>query len=115
MDVGATISEARRRAGLTQAELAERSGTSQATLSAYEHGRKVPSAETLGRVLAATGVRLATEPATRPVITPGGSRLERLASTLVEVIDLAAELPTRHARRLRYPRLPGPPASGLGS
>lgn len=106
------IREARLRADLTQAQLAERSGTSQATLSAYEAGRKVPSAETLGRVLAASGARLSSTPASRPTLTPGGVKLERLAGTLVEVIELAAELPTRHARRLRYPRLPHTPVHG---
>lgn len=108
MDVGPSIREARLNAGLTQAELAERSGTSQATLSAYEHGHKVPSAETLARVLAAAGVRLVTEPAPRPVRTPGPSSLQRLGRTLGEVLELAAELPTRHAAELRYPRLPAP-------
>ena len=109
MDVGATILAARRQAGLTQAELAERSGTSQATLSAYERGRKRPSAETLGRILQAAGVRLTTQAATRAVLTPGPGSLERLARTLGEVIELAAELPSRHSPTLRYPRLPSPP------
>ena len=53
MDAAASLRDARRRAGLTQAELARRAGTSQATISAYEHGRKEPSVETLGRLLAA--------------------------------------------------------------
>lgn len=110
MDVGPTIREARLRASLTQAELAERSGTSQATLSAYEGGHKTPSAETLDRVLAAAGVRLAIEQADRPVLAPGPGRLQRLGQTLAEVIELAAELPTRHAAELAYPRLP--PARG---
>ena len=105
MDSGHAIREARLEAGLSQTELAERSGTSQATLSAYEHGRKLPSAETLSRVLAAAGVRLATEAAERPVRSPGRRRLERLGRTLGEVIELAAELPSRHAAELRYPRL----------
>ncbi len=112
MDVGSTIRAAREAAGLTQAQLAERSGTSQATLSAYEHGRKMPSAETLGRVLAATGSRLVVEPASRPVVSPGPGRLQQLGETLGQVIELAAALPSRHARTLRYPRLPTPPAGG---
>jgi predicted nucleotidyltransferase/DNA-binding XRE family transcriptional regulator len=52
------IKEARSRAGLTQAELAERAGTSQPTIAAYESGDKVPNASTLERVLAATGTTL---------------------------------------------------------
>lgn len=112
MDVGSTIRAARREAGLTQAELAERCGTSQATLSAYERGHKTPSTETLSRVLAAAGVRLTTTPATRAVLAPPRGRLERLGRTLAQVIELAAELPTRHSRRLEYPRLPSPRHGG---
>lgn len=55
------IREARFEAGLTQAELADRSGTSQAAISAYERASKVPSATTLQRLLAACGRRLAVE------------------------------------------------------
>lgn len=47
------IREARRRAGLTQRELAERSGTSQSRLSTYESGTTEPAPQTLQRLLAA--------------------------------------------------------------
>lgn len=53
---------ARHRAGLSQDELARRTGTSRPTLSAYEHGRKAPSANTLERLLTAAGARLQTAP-----------------------------------------------------
>ncbi len=46
---------ARRQAGLTQTDLAERAGTSQAAVSAYESGRRSPSVDTLCRILAAAG------------------------------------------------------------
>ncbi|MFV9671821.1 MAG: helix-turn-helix domain-containing protein [Acidimicrobiia bacterium] len=49
------IRMARRKAGLTQAVLAERAGTSQAAVSAYESGRRSPSVDTLSRLLAAAG------------------------------------------------------------
>jgi transcriptional regulator with XRE-family HTH domain len=52
------IRMARRHAGLTQTELAQRAGTSQAAVSAYESGRRSPSVDTLCRVLAAAGVEL---------------------------------------------------------
>ena len=108
MDAGALIRDARGRAGLTQAELAELSGTSQATLCAYERGGKTPSADTLARVLAAAGMRLATAPATRPVRTPSAAALRSAARGLNDVIELAAQLPTRHRRTLGFPRLPTP-------
>jgi uncharacterized protein len=49
------IRMARRQAGLTQRALADRAGTSQAAMSAYETGRRSPSVETLCRILAAAG------------------------------------------------------------
>lgn len=99
---------ARTAAGLTQAELARRSATSQATLSAYEHGRKIPSAATLARILAAAGHGLEVTAGRRPVITPSARDHREAARTLHDVLDLAAALPTRAAGELRYPRLPGP-------
>jgi transcriptional regulator with XRE-family HTH domain len=91
------IRDARREAGLTQAQLARRSGTSQATLSAYE------GATTLARILAAAGKRLTTIPASRPVWSPGEAELERRGHILAQVLDLAERLPARHANALRYP------------
>jgi transcriptional regulator with XRE-family HTH domain len=103
MDVPSTLRGARQRAGLSQAALAQRAGTSQATVSAYESGRKQPSVDTLSRLLAAAGWRLAAEPVARR--EPSRAEHERVARTLVEVLALAEALPTRHASDLRYPRL----------
>lgn len=104
MDVAAAISSARREAGLSQAALAERGGTSQATVSAYENGRKQPSVATLSRLLAAAGSRLTVQPAERPVIAPSEKVQARTARALGEVLALAEALPTRHQRTLRFPR-----------
>lgn len=57
MDPAQLIAAARRRAGLTQAELAALAGTSQPAISAYEAGRRSPSVATLQRLLAACGAR----------------------------------------------------------
>src|SRR3954468_23438199 len=105
MNVPATLRSARRRAGLSQAGLAARASTSQATISAYESGRKAPSVATLERLLAASGARLAVEPAPAPVVDPSPRELSRRARTLVAVLELAAALPTRHEPALRFPRL----------
>ena len=48
---------ARRRAGLTQAELASRSGVPQPNVSAIERGRTTPKPETLARLNEAARVR----------------------------------------------------------
>jgi transcriptional regulator with XRE-family HTH domain len=103
MDVPTTLRHARRAAGLSQIELAARTGTSQATISAYESGAKQPSIDTLSRLLAAVGRRLTTERGS--VLEPSRAQHERAARSLADVIALAEALPKRHARSLRYPRL----------
>jgi transcriptional regulator with XRE-family HTH domain len=105
MEAAPALTIARRRSGLTQRALAVRAGTSQATVSAYENGRKQPSVATLSRLLAAAGSRLAVEPAEQPVVQVAEKQLVRRARILVEVLDLAAALPTRHDSMLRFPRL----------
>jgi predicted nucleotidyltransferase/DNA-binding XRE family transcriptional regulator len=56
---GALLRDARRRAGLTQVELARRAGVTQSVISAYESGARQPSLPTLSRLVAATGLELA--------------------------------------------------------
>ncbi|MCA1823916.1 MAG: helix-turn-helix transcriptional regulator [Mycobacteriales bacterium] len=55
---GDLIREARRRAGLTQAQLAERAGTTQSAVARWESGRTSPSVDTLLRLLRLCGFRL---------------------------------------------------------
>jgi transcriptional regulator with XRE-family HTH domain len=105
MDAGATLQAARALAGLTQADLAARTGTSQATISAYENGSKQPSVATFSRLLAATGTRLTVEPTAAPVAEPSSAELERAGETLAQVIALAEALPVEHEPTLRFPRL----------
>ena len=109
MDAARGLLHARRRAGLSQAALAARAGTSQATVSAYESGRKVPSVETFSRLLAAAGSRLAVEPATRPVVEPSAAQHARVDRALQDVLALAAALPSRPGRELSFGRLPARP------
>lgn len=56
--VMAAIAKARRRAGLSQAELARRMNTTQSTVARLESGRGQPSTRTLLRFAKATGHRL---------------------------------------------------------
>lgn len=55
MDGGQLIREARRRAGLTQAELAARLGTSQPAVARWESGRVSPTVDTLARAVRTCG------------------------------------------------------------
>lgn len=52
------VIEARARAGLTQAELAERMGTSQSAVARLESGTSRPSVATLEKLAQATGSKL---------------------------------------------------------
>jgi transcriptional regulator with XRE-family HTH domain len=57
-DPGVLLRTARDRAGLSQRELARRSGTSQSVVARIETGETDPSTGTLARLLAATGFEL---------------------------------------------------------
>ena len=52
------LREARLRAGLTQAELAERTRTARSQISRYERGVVLPSLETLRRLVRTCGLEL---------------------------------------------------------
>jgi transcriptional regulator with XRE-family HTH domain len=86
--------DARRRAHLTQAELARRAGIPRSVLNAYERGTRQPGADALASILLSAGfdLRLAR------VIDH-----ERNARVLSEVLDLAERLPYRPRRKLDYP------------
>ena len=84
------IRMARRQAGLTQTELAERAGTSQAAVSAYESGRRSPSVDTLVRILAAAGLEL------RMRLAPPDTHASTLAAA--EALLPADQLADRYER-----------------
>ena len=55
MSIANIVREARRRSGLTQAELAERAGVPKSTVGRIESGARVPSTEMVERLVAAAG------------------------------------------------------------
>ena len=55
---GALLLDARRRSGLTQAQLAERAGVVRPLISQYETGKKDPSVSMLARLVDACGMEL---------------------------------------------------------
>jgi uncharacterized protein len=77
------LKEARRRAGLTQAQLGQRAGVTQSVISAYESGQRQPSLPTLLHLLHASGHLLDAsliardDAATAPLSGPLGQRLRR--------------------------------------
>ena len=56
------LRQARRARGLTQAQLAARSGTSQEQVSRWESGKRSPTVAQLGKLLAVLGFELALRP-----------------------------------------------------
>jgi transcriptional regulator with XRE-family HTH domain len=70
---------ARARAGLSQAEVAARMGTTQSTIARLESGRILPSLRTLDRYATATGSRAVVQLLPRPLLAgAGGKRATRL-------------------------------------
>jgi ribosome-binding protein aMBF1 (putative translation factor) len=60
-EIAEALIRARQRAGLSQAEVARRMGTTQSVVARLESGRSMPSAASLSRYAAATGSRLHVE------------------------------------------------------
>ncbi|HEX8416490.1 MAG TPA: helix-turn-helix transcriptional regulator [Methylobacterium sp.] len=58
MDLAFAMAEARHQAKLSQAEVAERIGTSQAMVARWETGQSAPTTTSLRRFAEATGTRL---------------------------------------------------------
>lgn len=116
--IGPFLRQLRRTRGMSQEELAGLVGTDQAAISAYERGRRIPSAEMLNRLVVACGYGLEAsdglggrvvcplpragwfpdedapppDPADPPpepsTVDPGASRGERLA-VIRSVLDTA--------------------------
>lgn len=98
MDVATLLRDTRRRAGLSQRELARRARTSAAAVCLYERGDRVPRVDTLERLLAAAGATLSLDALVAPAID-----LVALSEDLVAVLDLADQLPQRHDPMLTFP------------
>jgi transcriptional regulator with XRE-family HTH domain len=79
-DAAGLLREARKRAGLSQRELARRAGTAQSVVARIERGLTDPSWETLTRLIAAAGFGLQCELAPRPA--PDSHMLEDVARIL---------------------------------
>ncbi|HEX5586916.1 MAG TPA: helix-turn-helix transcriptional regulator [Acidimicrobiia bacterium] len=106
MEPNDLIRAMRRRRGLTQAELAQRAGTSQPVVSAYEHARRDPTFGTLRRLLAAGGEQLVVDAVVRADGPPPAADDHERARRLVDVLLLADAIPPRRRpASLQAPRL----------
>jgi len=80
MEVTTLIRGARQAAGITQLELADRAGTAQPAVAAYESGGKTPNLATLERLLGACEYDI--EVLARPRMRRGAASLAELAQTI---------------------------------
>ena len=62
MDAGRALKAARRRAGMTQRELADASGVPQPSIARIERGASIPRFDTIQRLLQAAGRELESAP-----------------------------------------------------
>ncbi|HWC35582.1 MAG TPA: helix-turn-helix domain-containing protein [Mycobacteriales bacterium] len=101
MSSGELLRTAREGAGLSQTELARRSGVPQSMLSAYEAGKRQPAVSTLAKLIDATGYTLTmglqrSDPSVRGLPdTPLGRRLRQHRRA---VLDTVAEAGARNLR-----------------
>lgn len=76
------ILEARRRAGLTQAQLARRARTSQPAIARYERANAMPNLATLHRLIEACGLELHLS-----IQEPSSQRAEAEAAALARTVE----------------------------
>lgn len=99
MSTASLIRAARTAAGLTQAQLAARAGTSQSAVARYESGAASPSVRTLERLLRAAGQRI--ELASQPTETPAnlaGARMRRLRALRAQIEQAVRRAGARNVR-----------------
>lgn len=101
MDVATLLARCRARAGLSQRDLAHRSGTSAAAICLLERGQRTPRLDTLARIVDAAGgvLELRITWPTAPLDPAANAR------DLEQVLGLADHLPHRADPELRAPVL----------
>ncbi len=98
MDISRLVATARRQAGLTQQQLAERAGTSQPAVARLEAGAGSPSLATVERLVGAAGFDLRLE------LLPRSARRDPVVEAYKRDVDrtlLRANLKKTVDRRLR--------------
>lgn len=89
MELTTLIRSARQAAGITQVELANRAGTAQPAVAAYESGARTPNLATLERLLGACDHDI--QVLARPRVRRGAASLAELAQTIEEDLQQGHE------------------------
>src|SRR4051794_1028388 len=110
----------RRRAGLTQAELAERAGYGRVTVNRWEQGEQEPSLEALERAAAAAGLALSidivvADDSLSSLVEEqvGRAPMERLRAVLPDEESAACEEALRWVARARWKVVLVGPVAGV--
>ena len=98
MDASELLVVTRKKAGLTQSQLASRAGTSQAAVARYESGRVSPSLLTLKRLVRAMGANLVLEIVKAPASNLSGHRARKLKLMRYEILELARKAGIHNVR-----------------
>lgn len=88
----------REEAGLTQAQLASRAGTSQAAVARYEKGTVSPSVATLERLVGAGGAELELGTRRMPAANGSGQRVANLRKHRDRIVELATAVGATNVR-----------------
>jgi predicted transcriptional regulator len=94
MNAARSLRQARRRAGLTQRDLAQRTGVAQPTIARIEGGHEVPQVDTLERLLRACGESLEVLPAAGAGVDRSSIRALLARTPAERIASLAEEAPT---------------------
>ena len=84
MDAGQLIIEARKRAGITQTELASRMGTHQSVVARWETGKTQPTLKTVAKAIDAAGLEL--------IVTISGPETDRPGKPLPNRVNEATQM-----------------------
>ena len=98
MDTAELLLEARRSAGVTQAELARRADTSQAMVARYEAGAASPTVRTLRRLLRAVGRELELSAVSASTGAPPTPLVRTLQERRAEINAAADRVGARNVR-----------------
>ena len=85
LDPARLVGEARRRARLSQRELAHRAGTAQSVVARIERGQTSPGAETLERLLRKAGFEMRVE------LRPRRQRANHMLADVAPILRLTPE------------------------
>lgn len=97
-NVTTIVVNARKLSGLTQAQLAVRSGTSQSAIARYETGAARPSTDTLTRILKAGGLELEVRLVKTSTSNLGSARARKIRENRGAIIRLMRQAGAREVR-----------------